>query len=186
MKHKSSPQNINNSLGGLGKFAIHADDKIEEEAFRSASSFSSSKESSSQIDSELSRTAMTKNKNISLQLEGKGLQRLDFLIKFVTEFPHVASIELEYNRIDNKDFNMLHNILKTNLHITDIKFKKGNYVLRPTKKAIKDELEKNRRIKELGAQDKIITLKDANGGQMKVLDLQSLELSDTKFLTKLI
>ena len=98
----------------------------------------------------------------------------------------MASIELEYNRIDNKDFIMLQKTLETNMHITDIKFKKGNFVLRPTKRAIKDELEKNRKIKELNALHAITTVKDKNDAQRRVLNLQSLELSDTKFLTKLI
>lgn len=47
---------------------------------------------------------MTINKDISLELAGKGLQRIDFLNKFLKEFPHVSSIDIEYNRIENTDF----------------------------------------------------------------------------------
>ena len=60
--------------------------------------------SSKDVDSELSRNAMTINKDISLELAGKGLQRIDFLNKFLKEFPQVSSIDIEYNRIENTDF----------------------------------------------------------------------------------
>ena len=47
---------------------------------------------------------MIQNNNITLNISGKGLQSIAFLNKFITEFPHVASMDLEYNRIENNDF----------------------------------------------------------------------------------
>ena len=78
-------------------YAINRANHSDEEASSSMSSeslqtFSSSSRSSRSDHSSVSSAAASVshiNKNISLKLGGKGLKRLDFLNKFVREFPNV-------------------------------------------------------------------------------------------------
>ena len=113
---------------------------------RQSKSFSDSQQSDSQI-SEISDTFQV-NKNISLKLGGKGLKSLDFLNKFVREFPNVNEIDVANNQVGTKEMMKLFGELKKNKNITNINAK-GNRVNRETKNFMLEELKKNKMIMDL-------------------------------------
>jgi len=116
----------------------------------SASSARSKSFSDSQGDSQISEISdfSQVNKNISLKLGGKGLKSLDFLNKFVREFPNVNEIDVANNKVGTKEMMKLFGELKKNKNITNINAK-GNRVNRETKNFMLEELKKNKMIMDL-------------------------------------
>ena len=113
-----------------------------DEYMESAESFATSSVSSSASCVSEIESANKINKNISLSLGGKNLKRLDFLSKFVREFPNVQSIDLAHTKVSNREMQKLTETLKDNRYITELQTK-GTSINRETRQFMQEELRKN-------------------------------------------
>ena len=122
-------------------------------------------------------------KNIDLKLGGKHLNSLDFLNKFVKEFPNIQQIDLANNQVSNKEMLKLADTLRTNPHIQDIKVK-GNKANRETKAFMEKELAKNKKIMELQVPSNV--LGDSVNPGLLTLDLKGKGLVEASWLSKMM
>ena len=87
--------------------------------------------SDSQLDSKVSISVSSvdigggnkiKQNKIELQLKGLNLTKLDFLEKFIREFPKIHHIDVTRNQIGNQEMKRLLKIVQKNQYIQDVEF----------------------------------------------------------------
>ena len=85
---------------------------------------------------------------MKLTLKNKSLKKLDFLTKFVREFPNIKHIDLGNNAIGNEEMEKFMGALETNDKIQDIEIG-GNKIGATLKARMQKELDKNKQINGL-------------------------------------
>ena len=86
--------------------------------------------------------------SLKLTLKNKSLKKLDFLTKFVREFPNIKHIDLGNNAIGNDEMEKFMGALETNDKIQDIEIG-GNKIGANLKSRMQKELDKNKQINGL-------------------------------------
>jgi len=87
-------------------------------------------------------------KTQTLSLQHQNLKNLDFLTKFVREFPRIHHIDLGHNSISNSEMKKFMKTLEKNQHIQQVNVA-GNKIKDKLKKRMHKELEKNKLINGL-------------------------------------
>ena len=155
---------------------------------------SSFTESSSSFESEMSISlskvshnehAQKKHCNVQLTLDGLKLKKLDFLTKFVREFPRIQHIDLGNNAITNKEMQkFMDTALKGNAHIQQIDVG-GNKIGGQIKDLMKKELQKNKAINGLVNEETAQALPGVKSGRHTLI-LKDKGVDDISFINKLM
>ena len=123
-----------------------------------------------------------KNK-LQLKLGGQNLKRLDFLEKFIREFPKIHHLDLTHNQINNKEMKKMIKVVQKNQYISQFEFAQGNKVKTNVAQTINKELVNNAQIQQI--------LEDQDPDEMefdmgKTLNLKNRKISDIAFVNKML